>query len=183
MVPTINGYRDNREVIKENENSVMEYGKNGYAEICTDIVYPYAYNMFYEDGYFLNYFYEYYNLPEKPVLYYLSKGSPEVIYNGTRLTHPAEKIGNSWYLPLEPVVTAAGGCLNWNGSVLVVRLGEKKAVYRRDTLFLSDGQTIAMDNRTLRRFGKIYWDAGLFSDIFGIDCRNTGKNQIIVEMR
>ena len=65
MTQTIDGYRSNREVIIENEKSVMDYEKNGFAEICTDITYPYAYNMFYEDGFFLNYFYEYYNLPEK----------------------------------------------------------------------------------------------------------------------
>lgn len=183
MTQTIDGYRSNREVIIENEKSVMDYEKNGFAEISTDITYPYAYNMFYEDGFFLNYFYEYYNLPERPVLYYLSKSSPEIFYDGMRLTHPAEKNGGSWYLPLEPVVTAAGGHLNWNGSLLAIQLGEQEAVCRRDTLFLSDGKAIALDNRTLRRFGKIYWDAGLFSDVFGIKCRKAGENRIFVEMR
>ena len=139
--------------------------------------------MFYEDGFFLNYFYEYYNLSEKPVLYYLSKSSPEIFYDETKLTHPAEKNGGSWYLPLEPIVTAAGGHLNWNGSLLAIQLGEQEVICRRDTLFLSDGRTIALDNRTLRRFGKIYWDAGLFSDVFGIKCRKAGENRVFVEMR
>ena len=182
LIPTAVGYGRNKTVIQRNEKSIMGYSENGYAEICTDISYPYSYNMFYDDGFFLKYFYDYYRLPDDAVIYYSCKDGSDIYYGETRLTHPALKDGDKLYLPLAPVITAAGGELSWSGDVLTIRLGNKTVEGYKSKWISYDENIVPLEKRSQNRFGKIYWDAELFSEVFGIVCNENGENKIYVEM-
>ena len=138
--------------------------------------------MFYDDGYFIQNFYQYYHLPDNPLLYYFSEDCPNLFYNGTRLTHPAKQSGQTVYLPLEPVVTALGGSLAWNGDVLTIRLNDAEVVCAENMLTFSGGH-IDLSGRTQRHFGKLYWEDRLLFEVFGITCTKDAENQITVEFR
>lgn len=184
VTPTLAGYGKNKIITARNEQSVEQYGQNGYAEISTDIQYPYGFTMFYEEGYFTKYFYRYYRLPENPVIYYSSAGCPQIYFGDQRLTHPAVYSNGKRYLPLAPVINAAGGNLFWNGDVLTVKLGDKTVEgYKNDWISVSGGERQFLEGRSVKRFGKIYWEEELFSDIFGVVCYKEGENRLYVEMR
>ena len=68
--------------------------------------------------------------------------------------------------------------------MLTVKLGDKTVEgYKNDWISVSGGERQFLEGRSVKRFGKIYWEEELFSDIFGVVCYKEGENRLYVEMR
>ena len=169
IAPTVNGYWQNKKVALKNEASIKAYEENGCAEICVDIDSSYGYTMFYEDGFFTKYFYQYYNLPENPILYYGGAEYQKAYFNKERLTHPAVQKGDALYLPLASVAEKKGATLSWQGDTLTIEMDTRAFTLEENVLTVAHGSYFQdIKSKSTRYFGKIYWEKALLTEIFNV---------------
>ncbi len=168
ILPTVQGYWYNHTIHTQNQYRIENSAENGYAEISVDIIEKYAYNMFYYDGFFINYFNQYYNISDSTPLYYTSQHYPDIYCNGQRLTHPAQTESGSLYIPLSPLLHCIGADIFWSNDSIIITFDQKTIECNDNTLCQQDQEPLDITGEYFYRFGKLYWNSQLLSKIFDL---------------
>lgn len=187
FAPTLQGYYHNNQVIRESLTSISQYDTNGWAEVNVDVQYPYAYTMLYEDGFFQKYAYEYYGLPEKAQVFYVSEKERPIYFEKHRVTYPSLLRDGAYYFPLVPLVEAAGGSAKWSaGQTELEWKGNHFIFYNQEKLLFGgniNGE-LELAPYCVVEYGKVYIRADKLCEAFGWQLSEKTENGgLLVEQK
>ena len=118
FVPTLQGFWYNHQVDALNRQHVVEAAGKTRLDYCVDYDMDYTEYKAHSDGYFMQKYVESVgrDLTNTKVWFY-SNRYPTVFCAGTELSFPAMPEGEDYALPVDEIVTAAGGTVYWHDGI------------------------------------------------------------------
>lgn len=169
FTPTLAGYTRNSRILQQNLYGLSQAATNGYAVISMDAEERYGYTMPYEDGFFLKYFREYYQLSDDIKLYFTRRDCPPLFCSGQPCEYPAVEENGQLLLPFEPLLRALGGEVYWteNGTILFWDDVEYRLSANGYALTEMDRWKVTdLTGKSKMQFSKWYIDASILSETF-----------------
>ena len=130
-IPIYNGYSYNKSLLNKMVKSISEYDKTKHIEIDINIDKKYAHNFGYENGSFLNYFYNEYGITDEmiPYVYYIKDDDHKIFVDNKLVNYPLY-INESGveYVPARQVIEGLGGTCEWRHEGTTYTFNEYKVV-------------------------------------------------------
>ncbi len=155
---------------------VKTYDTNKKIIINTNVDKKYAHVMGYENGEFIDYFYQYYGIDDemKKDVYYYTNPDSEIYYDNKLLQYPCLIESDNTFVPIRELTEALGGSCNWTRQNTAFQLDNFKSIVNNTTLVIEDSTNDGYCGRELSQYikhylGKLYIDLDKTIYLLGID--------------